>query len=165
MDDGSVGVAERLVADTDWSAYRRSNGSPAIGVGEMLVSILRSDTETADVARNTLENAVAVQGNLYSAAEPAVRVLAASLVDPRPRWVRILVLDLMYLILTGAPVADEVERGNGLLLERCRARVQESLWLIVREALADEACYPAALDVLDLVDPGGIASALARSAR
>jgi len=162
---GAVGLAEGLIEATDWGNYRRLAGVSAAGVGQVLMSLLKSDRERVETARNSLENEIAPQANLYSAAEPAVSVLAASLADPRPRWVRIAVLDLMFLILSGAPVRDEVERGNGALLERCIARVRESLWLIVREALTDATCYEAALDVLDIVDPGGTANELARSIR
>ncbi|WP_170047681.1 hypothetical protein [Couchioplanes caeruleus] len=162
---GSAGLAERLIEATDWGSYRKLEGVSAADVGQALMSLLKSDRERIDTAEDSLEDKIVPQADLYSAAEPAVGVLAASLVDPRPRWVRIAVLELMYLILSGAPASDEVERGNGALLERCAARVRESLWLIVREALDDEACYEAALDVLDIVDPGGTANELARSVR
>ncbi len=162
---GSVGLAERLIEATDWGSYRQVQGVSAADVGQVVMSLLKSDLEGVNTAEDSLENRIAPQANLYSAAEPAVSVLAASLADPRPRWVRIAVLELMFLILSGAPVRDEVERGNGALLERCIARVRESLWLIVREAIADTTCYEAALDVLDIVDPGGTANEVARSMR
>lgn len=162
---GAVGLAEGLIEAIDWGNYRRLMGVSAAGVGQVLMAFLKSDRESVETARNSLENEVAPQANLYSAAEPAVSVLAASLADPRPRWVRIAVLDLMFLILSGAPVRDEVERGNGALLERCIARVRESLWLVAREALTDVTCYEAALDVLDIVDPGGTANEIVRSIR
>jgi hypothetical protein len=161
----SVGLAERLIEATDWGSYRQLEGVSAADVGQVLMSLLKSDVERVDTAEDSLENKIVPQANLYSAAEPAISVLAASLSDPRPRWVRIAVLELMFLVLSGAPVRDEVERGNGELLERCISRVRESLWLIVREALTDAACYEAALDVLDIVDPGGTANELARSSR
>lgn len=162
---GSVGLAERLIETTDWGSYRQLQGVSAADVGQVVMSLLKSDLDSVDTAEDSLENRIAPQANLYSAAEPAVSVLAASLADPRPRWVRIAVLELTFLILSGAPVRDEVERGNGALLERCIARVRESLWLIVREALTDATCYEAALDVLDIVDPGGTANELVRSIR
>jgi hypothetical protein len=161
----AVGLAEGLIEAIAWGNYRRLAGDSAAGVGQVLMSLLTSDRERVETARDFLENEIAPQANLYSAAEPAVSVLAASLADPRPRWVRIAVLDLMFLILSGAPVRDEVERGNGALLERCIVRVRESLWLIVREALAEATCYEAALDVLDIIDPGGTANELVRSIR
>jgi len=71
----------------------------------------------------------------------------------------------MFLVLSGAPVRDEIERGNGALLERCIACVRESLWLVAREAIADATCFEAALDVLDIVDPDGVANKLVRSTR
>lgn len=162
---GSVRLAERLIEATDWGDFRRITGGSAGRVRAMLTSLLESDSEGISTARNTLENEIVPQAGLYSVAEPAVSVLAASLADPRPRWVRIVVLDLMYLILTGAPVKDEVERGNGDLRERCIDRVRESLWVIARVALVDAICGDAVLDVLDIVDPGGPAPALVRSTR
>ncbi|GGQ56282.1 hypothetical protein [Couchioplanes azureus] len=165
VNDGSAGLAERLIEATDWGSYRKLEGVSAADVGQALMSLLGADRGRIDTAEDSLEDKIVPQADLYSAAEPAISVLAASLADPRPRWVRIAVLELMYLILSGAPVRDEVERGNGALLERCIARVRESLWLIVREALADETCYEAALDVLDMVDPGGAANEILRSIR
>jgi hypothetical protein len=162
---GFAGLAERLTEATDWGSYRQLDGVSAADVGQVLLSLLKSDLEMVDAAEDILENRIVPQANLYSAAEPAVSVLAAALADPRPRWVRITVLELMFLILSGTPVADEVERGNGALLERCIDRVRESLWLIVREALTDSTCYEAALDVLDIADPAGTANELVRSIR
>jgi hypothetical protein len=162
---GFAGLAERLIEATDWGSHRQLDGVSAADVGQLLMSLLRSDLEMVDAAEDFLENRIVPQANLYSAAEPAVSVLAAALADPRPRWVRITVLELMFLILSGTPVTDEVERGNGALLERCIARVRESLWLIVREAFTDATCYEAALDVLGIADPAGTASELVRSIR
>jgi hypothetical protein len=162
---GFVGLAERLIEATDWGSYRQLDGVSAADMGQILTSLLSSDPEMIDVAEDSLENRIVPQANLYSVAEPAVSVLAAALADPRPRWVRITVLELMFLILSGAPAANEVERGNDALLERCIARVRESLWLIVREGLTDASCYGAALDVLDIADPAGAASDLVRSIR
>ena len=161
----AVTLAERLIERTDWASYRRLPGASAERVGQLLQSLLRSGRDGVEDLRDALENEVAPQANLYSAAEPAVSVLAASLADSSPRWVRITVLDLMFLILSGAPVVEEVQLGNGALLERCFARARESLWLIVQAGITDAACYKAALDVLDLVDPAGTANALARSLR
>lgn len=160
-----LGLAERLIEATDWDSYWQIEGVPAADVGRILMSLLNSDLEGIDAAEDFLENRIVPQANLYSAAEPAVSVLAASLTDPRPRWVRIAVLELMYLILSGTPGREEAQRGGEALLERCIARVRESLWLLVQAALTDEACYEAALDVLDIVDSGGTATALVRSIR
>lgn len=162
---GFTGLAERLIEATDWGSYRQLDGVSAADIGQVLMSLLKSDLEMVDAAEDFLENRIVPQANLYSVAEPAVSVLAAALADPRPRWVRITVLELIFLVLSGAPVTDEVERGNGALLERCIARVRESLWLIVREAITDATFYDAALDVLDIADPAGNASELVRSIR
>ncbi|MGW4215347.1 hypothetical protein ACWEIJ_45755 [Lentzea sp. NPDC004789] len=163
--DGFVGLAERLIEAIDWGSYRQLDGVSAADIGQILTSLLSSDPDMIDATEDSLENRIVPQANLYSVAEPAVSVLAAALAGPRPRWVRITVLELMFLILSGAPVANEVERGNGALLERCIARVRESLWLIIREGLTDASCYGAALDVLDIADPAGTASDLVRSMR
>ncbi|WFE34249.1 hypothetical protein [Micromonospora sp. WMMD975] len=160
---GFVGLAERLIEATDWGSYRQLGGVSAAEIGKFLTSLLSSGPEMIDSVEDSLENRIVPQANLCSVAEPAVSVLAAALADPRPRWVRITVLELMFLILSGAPVVDEVERGNGALLERCIDRVRESLWLIVREGLTDASCHEAALDVLDIADPAGTAANLVRS--
>ena len=77
----AVGLAERLIEAIDWSSYRRLAGDSAAGVGEVLMSLLTSDRRRVETVRDFLENEIAPQSNLYSAAEPAVSVLAASLVD------------------------------------------------------------------------------------
>jgi hypothetical protein len=86
-----VGLAEGLIEATDWENYRRIAGVSAAGVEQFLMSLLKSDRERVEPARHSVENEIVHQANLYNAAEPAVSIVAASLADPWPRWVRIAV--------------------------------------------------------------------------
>jgi hypothetical protein len=153
--DAPEGLAELLVATIDWSSYRKVGGDRADSVGAALVEFLRAGRDAVEGIRNRLETEVAVQANLYSASVPAMRVLAAALVEERPRWVRIATLDLMFLILSGASAPEETAAGETTLRDRCVAAARESLWSIVRVAKEDPVCLGAVLDVLQVIDPEG----------
>lgn len=151
IDIARLGLAEMLINEIEWYRYQQPMG-PADEVGRNLLSFLGSDRKTVGFFRDSLEDEVVPQANIYSAAEPVARVLVATLADPRPRWVEIAVMDLMFLILTGVNGGVDPGFQNDDLLERCVARIREGLWLVARAGLADSACYEAALDVLDLAD-------------
>lgn len=148
----SENLAERVIRSTNWSQLAAANG-PASQIGESLGLLLTAATpEEASTAYWRLENHVVVQGELFESAEQAVAVVVAAFADPRPRHVRISMLELLYQILRGLPSPDEIERGNADLLERCRARTLEGLWLLVHEAMVGE--HEAVMDVLELILDG-----------
>src|SRR5690242_21375120 len=79
---------------------------------------------------------------LYGAAEPAVSVLAASLLDPPPRWVRIAVLELMSLILSGA--------RSRIALLNCSGGTHRSIgraWVLVTAVVSGEHISAYAYDI------------------
>lgn len=159
-----LGVAERLIRRTDWPSYRKIGGQPAESVGVALAALLALEgPEEARRLSDNIESEVAPQSNLYSACEPTMAVLSATFVDARPFWVRTVALDLMYLILNGAPVQDEVALGNAALREICVSRARESMWALVKEAVCDSRLRRSVSEVLQLIDAQGSASALALS--
>src|SRR5262245_35297877 len=101
---GMTMLAEALNKQISWSSFTDITGS-AGDVGNALCELLASaNSEACESWYWRIENHVVVQGSVYDAARPATRVLVAALADQRPKWVRIAVLELLYQILSGAPV-------------------------------------------------------------
>jgi hypothetical protein len=111
-----------------------------------------SSTEEVHAAYGALENRVVAQGTVYSAAEPVVTGLIAAFTDPRIRQVKIAALQIMYQVLAGLPDASRSDGANVRLIDRCRGRAREGLWLLVHEALTD--VRESSLDVVELLDEG-----------
>jgi len=142
-------IAEKLIAATPWAEYRISVGG-ASHIGESLRQLLSSNSpESADAAYWQLENNIVAQGTVYSAAVPTMRILASSLVDVRPLWVRISALELMYQVLSGQDAPGEANHGSNSLVSQCAKIVSEALWLIIREYVNGP--REAAEDVLKLL--------------
>lgn len=80
-----------------------------------------------------LENVIVVQGQLFSAAEPATSVLTAALAGDISPDARDAVMELIHQIVRGTPDEEELARGDTELGERCRARAREGLWFFYRE--------------------------------
>ena len=87
---------------------------------------------------------------MFDASVFLVSALVAALVDPRPRHVRIAVLDLLFQIVCGEPHEEEIARGNHDLTERCREAARQGLWILYRELLTGE--RDAARDVLEVIE-------------
>ncbi len=97
-----------------------------------------------------IQNHAFVQGELFEVSEACSSVLIAALADPREKWVRIAVLELLFQILSGhASTAPHAPVDIAL---RCREAIREGLWLLLREALDGERA--AALDVLAQLGEG-----------
>jgi hypothetical protein len=143
-----MGVAELIVASTDWSRLREASG-PADRVGHGLSQLLSAGTpEAASDAHWLIENHAVVQGEVFEVAEACVWVLAASLADDRPSHVRIAVLELLFQILVGRPSPQAPTD----IIERCKRAALEGLWGLVREATTGQ--REGAWDVLDQLSLG-----------
>lgn len=153
-------LVELELARIDWPTVGEASGSAA-AVPAAVRALLAAATP-ADVGEPywELENHVVLQGQLFEAAALVVPALMASLVDERPRHVRISVLDLLFQIVSGEPHFEETERGVFGLTEICRDRAREGLWILYRELLDGE--RDAARDVIELVetDPDRLSSFL-----
>lgn len=141
-------LAELVIRSVDWAELELFSG-PADGFGESLAAFVSPDsTATRDELWQTMENHVFAQDDVFSAAEPTIRVLLAALIEPRPGDVRIAVLDLLFLLVHAASFrGDELGR-------RCMAAAAEGGWLLVREALTDgPGIRDGCLEVLDICAP------------
>lgn len=141
-------VAERMVAEVDWPSYRVAMG-PATTLGAALRGLLSSaNVDEATAAWNEIEEHVFSQGTIYSAAEPTVSVMVASLIEDQPAWRSGRILDLLFFIVRGASATDSSLQG------RCRDRAREGLWLLARWALAHEGwARDNALEVIEVIAP------------
>lgn len=139
-------IAECVIESVDWSAYQVAVG-PATTLGLALrFLLLSSDVEEASAAWNEIEEHVFSQGTIYSAAEPTVSVMLAALTEDQPSWRSGRILDLLFFIVRGASATESS------LQDRCRDRVREGLWLLVRWALAHDGwARDNALEVIEVV--------------
>ena len=143
-----VTLAQFLVRSVNWAEFELMTG-PAHGFGERLAAFVSPD---ATAARGELwqamENQVFAQDDVFSAAEPTIRVLFAALAEPLPDGVRNAVLDLLFHLVHAASF-----RGDDLG-RRCMVAAAEGGWLLVREALAgDPGVRESCLEVLDICAP------------
>jgi len=141
-------MAERVLAAVDWSSYQVMGG-PAIRLGVALRDLLSSsDVEESSAAWGRIEEEVFSQGTIYSAAEPTVTVMVASLTVEQPSWRIGRILDLLYFIVCGVSPEDP------LMQSRCRLRAREGLWLLARLALDQDGwARVGALEVIDVIAP------------
>jgi len=145
-----TGLAESIIATSNWSHLMAANGSGE-PIRAALAALLAADTpDVADAASWRIENHAVVQGELFEVSEACVSVLVAALADPRPFWVRISILDLLFQFLSGG---GSPTPGTPVdIRERCERAAREGLWLLCREAMVG--AREAALDVIDLLGEG-----------
>jgi hypothetical protein len=141
-------VADVVIEAVDWSRYRLLNG-PAAQFGRQLADFIAEGTLSERRGLwETMENHVFVQDDIFSAAEPTISVLLASLIDERPQHVRIAVLDLLFHLVQAASYRHD-DLGT-----RCLEKAAAGGWLLVREAMIGPAVLTeACLEVLDIVLP------------
>lgn len=141
-----MNTAERLLATIDWSRLHAIVDESGEGVGRALSDLLAAESpEHAERACWRLENHAFAQHDLYEVSEACASVLIASLLDPRERWVKISVLELLFWILGGYGSSSAFTPPD--IRERCHEVVREGLWLLIREALGDH--RDAALEILE----------------
>src|SRR5689334_23676551 len=124
----SASLADTVIQSVDWASYELASG-PADGFGDRLAAFVTTDAEGYKKCWKTMENHVFAQDDIYSAAEPTIRVLLAALLEPRSRSARIGILDLLFLLAQAASYRED-ELGV-----RCLRLVAEGTWLLAREAL------------------------------
>lgn len=141
-------IAEVVIGSVDWSAYTLLDGSAA-GFGEILTEFIANEepAQQGSLWQN-IENHVFAQDDIFSAAEPTIKVIMASLVDGPPQHVRLSALDLLFHLVQAASY-----RGDDLA-QRCLDAARQGAWLLAREALHDsELVREACLEVLDICFP------------
>jgi len=139
-----IGLAEHVLGTSDWSEFKAANGNGE-PVRIATAALLAAESgEAARAAYWRIENHAVVQGELFDVSEVCASALVAALADPRPYWVRIALLELLFQFLAGHPKD---------MRQRCERAVREGLWLLRREALLGE--REAALDVLEQLGEAG----------
>lgn len=147
MNHTPVTLAQFLIRSVNWAEFELMTG-PAHGFGERLAAFVSPNATARGELWQAMENQVFAQDDVFSAAEPTVRVLLAALAEPLPAGVRNAVLDLLFHLVHAASF-----RGDDLG-RRCMVAAAEGGWLLVREALAgDPGVRDACLEVLDICAP------------
>jgi hypothetical protein len=147
-------VAVRLVdaelARIDWKTVREAAGSASDVPDALLALLAVENAKDVQAQYWRLENHVVVQGQVFEAGLLLVPALLAGLTESSPSYVRIGLLELLFQIVNGTPHEDEIALGNTDLVERCRDRAREGLWLLYRELVSGQ--YEAAFEVLEVIE-------------
>ncbi|WP_440531912.1 hypothetical protein [Variovorax sp. YR566] len=132
----------------DWQRYEEIQGR-ADSIPSALQSLLNASMEDAEKYYWGMENHVVVQGQLFSAAEPALQVLIASLLNVRPRHTKIDVLELIFQIVAAATLEATSDEYRELQC-RIRLRALEGMWVFYGELNGEH--FEAASEILNLID-------------
>jgi hypothetical protein len=148
IEEAKMTVADVVIGAVEWSRYHLLDG-PALRFGRQLAEfVAEGPVGGRRDLWETMENHVFAQDDIYSAAEPTISVLLASLIDERPQHVRIAILDLLFHLVQAASYRDDD------LGKRCLEKAAAGGWLLVREAIAGPAVVmEACLGVLDIASP------------
>jgi hypothetical protein len=141
-------VADVVIGAVDWSRYQLLDGPASLFGRQLAEFVAESPVDRRRDLWETMENHVFAQDDIFSAAEPTISVLLASLIDERPQHVRIAILDLLFHLVQAASYRDDN------LGKRCLEKAAAGGWLLVREAVAGPAVVTeACLEVLDIASP------------
>lgn len=141
-------VAQAVIQTVEWSKFDLLDG-PATEFGSRLAEFIGDGPgDQKRVLWGYMENHVFSQDDIYSAAEPALLVLLAALVDESPRHVRVGILDLIFHIVQAASYRSDD------LGKRCMEKAAGGSWLLVREALVRQgSLQDVCLEILDISAP------------
>jgi hypothetical protein len=144
----AVGITQRLVDTTEWSRYELMDG-PALDFGNALSAFIAdAPVDHGPALWTTMENHVFSQDDIFSAAEPTLRVLLAALVDGVDASARLGILDLIFHIVHAARFRDDD------LGARCVDEVAAASWLLVRVAVkGDQSVAASCIEILDITSP------------
>ncbi|MCP4305638.1 MAG: hypothetical protein GY788_12310 [bacterium] len=142
--------AESMIRSIDWS-----NAQVLRGSGSDLANALTQFIGCDEPAKMSdlwwgLEGVMFAQNTIYGAAEPAVDVLMAALVDDRPQIVKAWIVEVLRFVLTGGSLEDDPELGA-----RCRERARRGTWLLVAMSTElEDADRETVLELLEVLDQG-----------
>ena len=146
--ENRLNVADQVISTVDWSTYWLADGA-AVGFGRRLMDFL-TDSPSGDRRGlwETMENHVFSQDDIFSAAEPSISVLLASLIDQHSLATRIAVLDLLFHIVQAASYRND-DLGS-----RCMRSAATGAWLLVAQAIAGpRAVTEACIEILEIAAP------------
>jgi hypothetical protein len=149
VNGGELSFAQRVFESVEWHEFSVLSGS-----AEQYAPWLRRflDAESGEQIQEiwkNIENSVFAQGGIFSATEPTVRVLLASLLDERSEIAVLFTLDLLFHLTQPAAA------GSDELARRCLAEIEAGSWLLVGKAIqGSEGVRSACLEILELSSPG-----------
>ena len=116
MTQTRIPAAAAMIRAVEWSDYELRDGQATNFDGTLLRFLSDDRPSQRDRLWFTMEESVFSQGYVFSAAEPTIAVLLASLLDDLADPVRIAVLDLLFLLralFTKSPSEpEEFEPGD-----------------------------------------------------
>ncbi len=131
-----VNPSQLVLKTTNWADYHAQHGGlfAAVKVGVALHDLLAAD-DNDDYWKHwwRLEGYVFCQSEVFSVAEPVMRILTMALAEDISQKTRDLAYDLIPFVVNGGP--SDAPLGDPQLVERCRAIVREALVIIVRDHL------------------------------
>jgi len=137
----------------NWSALRESTGSAdniPMAIRELLSACSPGESKKAYWK---IENHVVVQGGLYSSAFYVISVLMTALIDEKPpKYVRIVIIELLFQILNGYPHPEDKSEFNADIDVRCKDKAKENMWILERELMNDKSS--GAKEIIDLLKRG-----------
>jgi hypothetical protein len=144
-----VNLARNIIESVDWSSFELQSGL-ATGFGHQLGLFIENENPVQmPVIWRKIENHVFSQGEIYSAAEPTIRVLFAALVDAPKEHAQLYILDLLFQLTQVASC------GSSDLAKRCLREVQFGVWLLIGSCIGgSEELRNASVQVLELCAPG-----------
>lgn len=147
MSRATQGLVRVVIDSVDWAGYEVAG--PPLELAARLVEFVSEDSLSERPRLwDSMENYVFLQDDIVSAAEPAISVLFAALVDGLPLAVKIPVLDLIFHLVHAASLrVDDLGR-------RCIDRATEGVWLLVGTAsLGPAAVTDACVEILQILSP------------
>jgi hypothetical protein len=141
-------LAEKMIETVDWARYQVMSGG-AEHFGQQLSDFIADERDSARPGLwSAMENSVFAQDDIFSAAEPTISVLLASLIDDQHLNIRTGVLELLFWLVQGASYRDD-DLGR-----RCLSNAATGGWLLAREAVAGPpAIKELCLEILDIAAP------------
>ena len=87
---------------------------------------------------------------VYEVALPALDVILAGYAEHPPVWVESEFLNALHGIILGEPHESEMELGNGDLVDRCRERARDGIWVLYARLSTFNADF--LMDILEELD-------------
>jgi hypothetical protein len=141
-------VFDAELARYDWPALACGCGRNAAHIPSAFRAILTFDEAAGGPS---LTDHIEVEGSLFQAAVPAVSVILAALASPITAYARDQFIDSLWYVAHGEPDPTEAAQGRADLVEACRERMREGIWIIYREAFSKRRAETA-MDILEMVD-------------
>jgi hypothetical protein len=145
-------VAESMVSNTDWASLACASGTAFdVDIESRLLGILSSENKEEIWANYMhVESEVVSQRNLTGSAPRVLEIAFASFLSRRGSGCRAMMYNLIYEIARASEGAETLIGEGAEIYLQCWRRVNEGLWIMVREMVAGD---DGAADIVEVVNP------------